>query len=181
MISLTRSLSLVLLAGLMATAVVASEKKSKAIPEESPRLFVHASAFSLADPRVTLAKIKHARDIKDVSQVQALIKAYHENAKRGDGYGLSIQISILQTLTALKAPQALPFLLQEFKATDDPHYKDEMVKALEAIGDPKAVPALEAYLEVLQTRKPQDPLIQYQWQSYVTTVTKALQTLKAAP
>lgn len=55
-------------------------------------------AFGLADPRVALAKIKQVRVKKDASQVQALIKAYHENAKRRDGYGLSIQISILRPM-----------------------------------------------------------------------------------
>ncbi len=176
-----RRLILSLLAGLMAASVQAVPKESKAIPKDSPRLSVHASSYTLADPRVALRKIHQVQDKKDKSQVMALIKAYRENNKRSDGYSLSIQISILQTLAALKSPAAVPFLLQEFRTNNDVHYKDEIVFALGEIGDPKAVPELRAYLQDLKSRRPQDPMIRYQWETYVQRVQEALQKLKALP
>jgi len=172
---------LTLTAIFLTSAGQAEVKKSQAVPNESPRLSANASEFTLSDPRVALYKIDVVRDKKDASQVASLIRAYAENASRPDGYSLSIQIKILQTLAEIKSRQAVGFLLQELKANPDLRYRDEITFGLGEIGDTRALPDLKAHLAALLAREPQDPLFHYQWQTYVQRVKAAIVKIEAAP
>jgi hypothetical protein len=174
-------LSLLGLAVFLVCQGQAEVKKSQAVPADSPRLSPAASEFTLSDPRVALYKIDQARDKKDASKALALIQAYWENATRRDGYSLSIQIKILQTLAEIKSRLAVDFLVQELANNRDARYRDEIAFALGEIGDSRALPALKAYLIYLNSREPSEPLFHYQWQTYVERVKTAIQKLESVP
>ncbi|MCK5219702.1 HEAT repeat domain-containing protein [bacterium] len=156
----------------------AAVRKSKAIPENSPRTSQEVSEFTLHDPRVALRDIEKAGEKKDVSKISQLIRAYRENARRKDGYGPSIQHSIIQTLAQIKSKNSSDFLIQLLTKTKEISLKDEIAYALGEIGDKRALGELEKYLDMLLAGIPEEPLIRYQWQMYIKQVRTAMDKIE---
>ena len=153
-------------------------RKSKAIPSSSPRLEADSSEFTLLDPRVALRAIEEVRERKDKNKTGELIKAFKENAKRKDGYGPSIQITIIQTLAKFKDKESSRFLIEQLSITNDVLFKDEIAYALGEIGDKNALTELNKYLNELLVKEPEEPLIKVQWQWLVARVKGAIKKLE---
>ncbi len=153
-------------------------RKSKAIPPSSPRLKADSSEFTLVDPRVALRAIEEVRERKDKAKTGELIKAFKENAKRKDGYGQSIQITIIQTLAKFKDKKSSRFLIEQLSKTNDILFRDEIACALGEIGDKKALRELNKYLNELLVNEPEEPLIKGQWHWLVNRVKGAIKKIE---
>ena len=156
-------------------------RKSKAIPASSPRLKADSSEFTLLDPRVALRAIEEVREKKDKSKTGELIKAFKENAKRKDGYGPSIQITIIQTLAKFKDKESSRSLIKQLTITNDILFKDEIAYALGETGDKNALTELNKYLNDLLANEPEEPLIKVQWQWLVDRVNGAIKKIEGKP
>jgi hypothetical protein len=175
-----RRLSLVLFGCLLAFSASASQEDrvSLAVPLDSPRLSSALSEYSLLDPRLSRHRLRAAGKMKAVSKVPALIQAYFENANRADGYGPSIQLTILETLAEIKSHEATNFLVTELAANPDLQFKDAIARALASLLDPNSKPALQTYRQYLLDHRPSENIALGPWQIYLEQAEASLQALE---
>ncbi len=89
----------------------------------------------------------------------------------------TVKLAIVQTLAKIKDPRSTEDLLAQLKTDSTPFYKDEVVDSLANLGDAKAVPGLNEYLEQLKNNKPEDRGDLSSWQISLEITEQALQNL----
>lgn len=91
-----------------------------------------------------------------------------------------VRTSAIKTLATLGDQGAVEPLMEQLGEAHDQSYKNEIVRAFGQLGDKRALPVLEYYLQRLKARKPldEDPMIIFAWQTAVNLATEAILKLQ---
>jgi len=106
-----------------------------------------------------------------------LLAALTANRVRPDGYGLVICQEIVRSLGRLKDRGAVDALIAEMGLKQDLSYKNDVVRSLGSIGDPRAADVIRTHLAWLEGHKPTEKIQQFPWQEAVNIAKEALRQL----
>ena len=109
--------------------------------------------------------------------VPKLVQALEANRNRTDGYGTTVCGEIIRSLGTLRNRSAVDTLVAEMSRQENLSYKNEVVRSLGMIGDPRAASTIRAHLDWLRSHQPTDPIAQFPWQQSWDTATEALHRL----
>lgn len=130
------------------------------------------------------AVLSDKEDLVRESAVSALgeIRGYEAtedliNRLKDENETEAIKLATLKALGQIKDARAVNELLEQLKGESEPFYKDEVADSLANIGEMRAVPGLNEYLDRIKNNQPENPEDLSYWQNSIDIAEQAIQRL----
>lgn len=152
------------------------------LPAESRKAAISILTTQLTtepDPTVVVEVAQSLASGGQPGPVDALLQTLAANRIRPDGYGIPIRIAAIQALGACGDRRATPALVEELGLAEDMSFDNEVVVAMDTIGDPAALAALRSHRDELLRNKPSEPIARQPWQEAVFLAEQAIRKMES--